>query len=258
MFKTYSYILNENIAGYGSGERKPSGYCKIKCLDDKDTVDLNVRNIETANNKYNCYLIYFKDKYYGVHIGEASVLGENNIILKKEIEDKDKINTDELTGFAITNEAEDDRAILYGYNDEENLWDGFFVKTYKEENEEGSEENIRDLDCEVDYKENTMLDSIVIENITTEEEQIEFNEEEYRKIHMDDLIHMDKFKWSIYNNILMYISYKKYGFVLYKDDLDNSTIAIPIEENYIRAVRDRYTYIKAKNKNYDGYIILEW
>ena len=316
MFKTYSYILNENIAGYGSGEKKPSGYCKIKCLDDKNTVDLNVRNIETANNKYNCYLIYFKDKYYGVNIGEASVSGENNIMLKKEIGNNDKINTDELTGFAITNEIEDDRAILYGYNDEVNLWDGFFVKTDKEDdkennknqseqyeetkvdeeeneedienteesiedkedsqetieetivNEEGSQEAIEEFIVNkeeneeniegIDYKEDTILDSIAIENIIIEKEQIKFNEDEYRKIHTDDLIHMEKFRWSIYNNILMYISCKKYGFVLYKENLDNSTVAIPIEENYIGTFRNRYTYIKADNKDYEGYIILEW
>ena len=334
MYKTYSYILSENVSGYGKGNRKPSGYCKIRCLDDKNMVDVNIRNIDTDRNKYNCYLIYFKDKYYGVNIGEATVLGENSITLKKDIQARGKMNNCDLKGFAITCELEDNKAILYGYNDESDLWDGHFMKDeeleeekvhekedikedikegikeemeyemkeepkeeMKEEKEyETEEEPKEEMKEEIEYEteqepkaemkkeikyeteeepkeemkeemeyetEEKMQESTHDKNMdeaveTIDISKIPFNENLYKKINIDDLIHMDRFSWAIFNNIFLYISYKKYGFVFYKQDLQKCILAIPVEEKYIKNVKDRHQYIEAYGKEYEGYIMLKW
>ncbi|OGO84456.1 MAG: hypothetical protein A2Y22_05465 [Clostridiales bacterium GWD2_32_59] len=287
MYKTYSYILSENVAGYGTGNRKPSGYCKIRCLEDKNMVDVNIRNIDTDRNKYNCYLIYFKDKYYGVNIGEATVLGENSITLKKDIQARGKMHNCDLKGFAITCEREDTKAILYGCNDESDFWDGHFMKDeeleedkvydneevkeeMKEEAKEEMKEEIEKIKEIKEIKEKTNDDiKEKMQNITQYEmidENMEnshigeksFDENLHQKINIDDLIHMDRFSWAIFNNIFLYISYKKYGFVFYKQEPQKCSLFIPVEEKYIINVKHRYQYIEAHDKEYQGYIMLEW
>ncbi|HCC07486.1 MAG TPA: hypothetical protein DEP72_04940 [Clostridiales bacterium] len=134
-------------------------------------------------------------------------------------------------------------------------------KEIKYETEEEPKEEMKE---EMEYEtEEKMQESTHDKNMdeaveTIDISKIPFNENLYKKINIDDLIHMDRFSWAIFNNIFLYISYKKYGFVFYKQDLQKCILAIPVEEKYIKNVKDRHQYIEAYGKEYEGYIMLKW